>query len=153
LKPLPWIARQASGPRQARHADAFAEVQRRLGVLFLGLEDGLGSQLCALAHAEEGRLLVHQRAGRAGQDALHRVAGEIAGLLARIDVGHADTDAVDQVGQLDRLHRADLHALAALDARGQEILFVERPGRPQALGPGIHQRQEARQRGARHARP
>jgi hypothetical protein len=36
--------------------------------------------------------------------------------LPRIDVGHADTDAVDQVGQLDGLHRADLHALAALDA-------------------------------------
>jgi hypothetical protein len=126
LKPLPWIARQASGRVRRATPMRSAEVQRRLGILLLGLEDGLGSQLCALAHAEEGRLLVHQRAGRAGQDALHRVAGEIAGLLARIDVGRADADAVDQVGQLDRLHRADLHALAALDAGGQEILFVER---------------------------
>jgi hypothetical protein len=120
------------------------------GSFLLGLEDGCGSQFRPLAHAEEGRFLVHQRPGRAGQDALHRVTGEVAGLFARIDVGHAHPDAIDQVGQLDRLHRADLYALAALDARGQEILFVEGPGRPQAFGPGVHQRQEAGQRGARH---
>ena len=52
---------------------------------------------------------------------------------AGVDVGHADAEAVDQVGQLDRLHRADLHALAALDAGGEEILLVQRAGRAQAL--------------------
>jgi hypothetical protein len=100
LKPLPWIARQDSGRDQARNADAFAEVQRRLGSFSLALRMGAARQPGPLAHAEEGRLLVHQCAGRAGQDALHRVAGEVAGLLARLDVGHADADAVNQVASL-----------------------------------------------------
>ena len=43
----------------------------------------------------------------------------------RLDVGHADAVAIAQVGQLDRLDRADLHTLAALDAGGQKVAFVE----------------------------
>ena len=95
--------------------------------------------------------MVGKRAGRAGQDALHGVAGEVAGLLPGIDVGRSDAHAVDQVGQLDRLHRADLDALAALDATGEEILFVERAGRAQALFLRIDQRQEAGKRRAKDA--
>ncbi len=48
-------------------------------------------------------------------------------------IGHAHAEAVDEVGGLERLHRADLHALAALDAGGEEVVLVERAGRPQPL--------------------
>jgi hypothetical protein len=144
------LDRQAGlGARQARDADALLQVERRLGSFSLALRMGLAASGAPRTPGQEGRLLVDQRAGRAGQDALHRVAGEVAGLFARVDVGHADAEAVDQVGQLDGLHRADLHALAALDARGEEVLFVERAragagvwcGHTPTAGP-------ARQRGA-----
>lgn len=146
------LDRQAGlGAGQARDAHALGHVERRLGVLLLGQQDRLGRQRGARAHGQEVRLVVGKRAGRAGEDALHGVAREVAGLLPGIDVGRADAHAVDQVGQLDRLHRADLDALAALDATGEEILLVERAGRAQALPLRIDQRQETGHRGADHA--
>ena len=100
---------------------------------------------------EELRLVVGQRTGWAGEHALHGVAGEIAGLLPGIDVRYTDPHAVDQVGQLDGGNRADLDALAALDATGKEVTLVQRTGRTQALFLRIDQRQEAGQRGPQHA--
>ena len=61
-------------------AGTLPEVQGRLGIMFLGLEYGPGSQGGTGADLEELRFLVGQGPGRAGQDALHRIAGKIAGL-------------------------------------------------------------------------
>jgi hypothetical protein len=133
LKPLPWMARQASG--RVRRATPMRSFRLSVGSgsFSLALRMGLAASAAPARCWAGRRLLVHQRAGRAGQDALHRVAAEIAGLLARVDVGRADTEAVHQVGQLDGLHRAHLHALAALDAGREKVLLVQRTGRAQPL--------------------
>ena len=69
--------------------------------------------------------VVRQCTGRTGQHALQPVAGEVAGLVARLDVGYTDPDTVGDVRELDRFDRTDLHALAALDAGGEKFLLVE----------------------------
>ena len=99
------LDRQAGfGTGQPGNAHALGQVERRFGVLFLGQQDRLAPPVpCTGAHGDELRLVVGERTGRAGEDALHRVAGEVAGLGAGIDVGRADAHAVDQVGQLDGL--------------------------------------------------
>ena len=71
--------------------------------------------------------------------------------MARIDVGDADAETVDQVGEPDRLHRADLGALAALDAGGQEVMLLQRARRAQALPRRVGERQVAGEGGAEHA--
>lgn len=66
-----------------------------------------------------------ERPRRAGENALESVAGEVAGLGTGIDEGRADPHPVQEIRKLNGLHRADLHALAALDAGGEKLLLLE----------------------------
>jgi hypothetical protein len=100
---------------------------------------------------------VGQGPGGAGQDALEPIAGEVAGLGAGLDVGHAHPDTVQEVCEFDGLHRADLDALTALDAGRQELLFVlqvlEGPRWAQPGVGGADQGQQTGQGDTDHANP
>ena len=115
---------------------------------------GVGARHARKAHARLRRVVqaVGQGAGGAGEHALQAVAGEITGLCPGLDVRYSDPIAVSQVGELDRLDRTDLHALAALDTRRKEIAFTElcifqRAGRTQAMCATAGDRHEAGQCG------
>ncbi len=69
--------------------------------------------------------VVGEGAGGAGQDALQAVAGEVAGLVAGLDVGDADPDPIAEVREMDGLDGTDLDALTALDAGGEKLLLLE----------------------------
>ena len=66
-----------------------------------------------------------------------------AGLIARVNIRCSDANPIDQVGQLDRLYRTNLNALAALDATAKKVLFIQRAGWPQPLFLRLDDRQEA----------
>ena len=69
---------------------------------------------------------MRQGACRTGEYALQAIAGEVTGLLPRVDIGYTDTGTVIQFSQFDCLYRADLHTLATLDAGGEELLLILR---------------------------
>ena len=117
---------------------------------------GLGPRQPGQAHARLARVVdvMGEGAGGAGQDALQAIAGEVAGLVAGLDVGRADSNPVGQIGEADGLDGTDLDALTALDAGGEKFLLLEpildRARRPQA-GIGLtRQGQQARQGGTQY---
>ena len=103
------------GSSEARDPHALGHVERGLRVVHLVNQDRLARKCRTLADRHEVRLLVGERAGRTGQHTLHCVTGEVAGLLACVDEWCAHAEAVDEVSEMDRVDRAHLHALAALD--------------------------------------
>jgi len=89
----------------------------------------------------------------AGQDALHRVAGKIAGLARGVDPGRTDAITVGEVGEFQSADWADLYALAALDAGGEEVVLLQGAGRAQTYFATIGQRQPAGTTGGEKGAP
>jgi hypothetical protein len=83
---------------------------------------------------------MRERARRARENARKRIAREVTGLFARVNVWNATPEALIDVRKGDRVDRADLYALTTFDARPQECVFTPRTRRPESSVGSSNQR-------------